>query len=214
MFTIADSHGSCKELMVPVLIDGKSLDMELDTGASVTIIPKSVWSDVLAAKPLQQTDVKLRSYSGHEIPVVGEAKVQVSYGNQHACLSVIVTARNGPVLMVRNWLSVLKLDWKQIKQVSLEPLNEVDNLFTKYASLFDGGLGTIKGVTTHLKLKENAIPQFFKPRPVPFAFKEKIAEEIKRLESLGVLEKVDFSYWASPIVPVLKPDGSVRICGD
>ena len=107
MLTVADSRGSFKELMVPVLIDGRSLDMELDTVASVTIIPKSVLSDILAAKPLQRTDVKLRSYSGHEIPVVGEAKVQVSYGNQQACLPVIVTARDGPVLMGRNWLSVL-----------------------------------------------------------------------------------------------------------
>ena len=65
-----------------------------------------------------------------------------------------------------------------------------------------------------MKLKENAILQFFKPRPVPFALKEKKAEEIKRLESLGVLEKVDFSDWATPIVPVLKPDGTERICGD
>ena len=114
MFTIADSHGSCKELMVPVLIAGMSLDIEMDTGASVTIIPKSVWSDVLAAKSLQETDVKLLSYLGHEIPVVGEAKVQVSYGNQHSCLPVIVTARNDPVLMGRNWLSILKVGLEAI----------------------------------------------------------------------------------------------------
>ena len=66
----------------------------------------------------------------------------------------------------------------------------------------------------HLKLKENATPQFFKPRPVPFALKEKIAEELKRLERIGVLEKVEFSDWATPIVPVRKPDGTVRICSD
>ena len=48
MLTVADSRGSCKELMVPVLIGGKSLDIELDTGASVTIIPNSAWSDVVA----------------------------------------------------------------------------------------------------------------------------------------------------------------------
>ena len=66
----------------------------------------------------------------------------------------------------------------------------------------------------HLKLKENATPQFFKPRPAPFALKEKIAEERKRLERIGVLEKVEFSDWATPIVPVRKPDGTVRICSD
>ena len=207
-------QGRRKELIVQVLIGGKSVDLELDTGASVTIIPNHVWSGVLEAKPLQQADVKLKSYSGHEIPVLGEARVQVSYGDQQACLPVIVTAGNGPALMGRNWLSVLRLDWKQIRQISLEPCDNVDKLVSKYASLFDGSLGTIKGVTAQLKLKENATPQFFKPRPVPFALKEKIAEELKRLERIGVLEKVEFSDWATPIVPVLKPDGTVRICGN
>ena len=209
MFTVVDSQRRCKELIMLVLTDGKSVDLKLDAGASVTIIPNHVWSGVLAAKSLQQTDVKRKSNSGHEIPVLGEANVQVSYGNQHACLPVIVTAGDGPALMGRNWLSVFRLDWKQIKQISLEPCDQVEKLVSKYASLFNGDLGTIKGVTAHLKLKENAILQFFKPRPVPFALKEKIAEELKRLERIGVLEKVGLI--GLRLVPVLKPDGTVRI---
>lgn len=118
------------------------------------------------------------------------------------------------MLMGRDWLSVLKLDWGQVKRISLEPVDKLDQLRTKYSSLFDSNLGTIKGVTAHLKIKENAVQHFFKPRPVPFALKEKIAEELRRLEKIGVPEKVEFSDWATPIVPVLKPDGSVRIFGD
>ena len=30
----------------------------------------------------------------------------------------------------------------------------------------------------------------------------------------GVIEPISFSEWAAPIVPVLKKDGAVRICGD
>ncbi|PFX22067.1 Uncharacterized protein K02A2.6 [Stylophora pistillata] len=212
--TFPDSRGTRKEFIVPVAIDGRTVDMELDTGASVTIIPKSIWTDVLASKPVERTDVKLRSYSGQEIPVIGEARVQVAYRDQEAVLPVVITGNDGPALVGRDWLSVLKLDWGHIKQISLKSVNKLDWLRTKYSSLFDGNLGTIKRVTAHLKLNENAVPQFFKHRPVPFALKEKIADELRRLEKIGELEKVDFSDWATPIVPVLKPDGSVRICGD
>lgn len=101
--------------------------------------------------------------------------------------------------MGRNWLSVLKLDWGHIKQISLEPVNKLDLLQTKYSLLLDGNLGTIKGVYAHLKLKENAVLQFFKPRPVPFTLKEKIADKLQRLEKIGELEKVEFLDWAMPI---------------
>ena len=63
-------------------------------------------------------------------------------------------------------------------------------------------------------VKENATPQYFKPHPVPYAFRDKVATELSRLEKEGVLRKVESSDWATPIVPVLKPDGTVRICGD
>ena len=39
-------------------------------------------------------------------------------------------------------------------------------------------------------------------------------KELDRLQALGVIQPVRFSDWAAPIVPVLKSDGGVRICGD
>ena len=41
-----------------------------------------------------------------------------------------------------------------------------------------------------------------------------IEADFKRLQEEGTLEPVQFSEWAAPIVPILKPDGSTRICGD
>ena len=52
------------------------------------------------------------------------------------------------------------------------------------------------------------------PRPVPFAIKGALEDELKRLESAGIIEKVSHSYWAAPIVTVPKGDGKLRICGD
>ena len=39
-------------------------------------------------------------------------------------------------------------------------------------------------------------------------------KELERLQLQGIIEPVKFSDWATPIVPVLKKDGSIRICGD
>ena len=87
-------------------------------------------------------------------------------------------------------------------------------LLSEYADLFTDDLGCCKGVKAQIHLKEGAIPKFFKARPVPFAKRDQIGAEIDRLEKRGVLEKVMFSDWASPIVAVIKPSGAVRLCGD
>eukprot|EP00731_Ephydatia_muelleri_P009139 Em0004g1477a len=51
-------------------------------------------------------------------------------------------------------------------------------------------------------------------KSVPFALKEGIEEELERLEKEGIVHRVMHSEWATPIVPILKPDKKVRICGD
>ena len=39
-------------------------------------------------------------------------------------------------------------------------------------------------------------------------------EALERLENEGIIEPIGFSEWAAPIVPVVKRDGSIRVCGD
>ena len=63
-------------------------------------------------------------------------------------------------------------------------------------------------------MKSEAKPVFYRPRSVPYAIKEAIEKEIERLEKDGIIEKVEHSEWAAPIVPVPKGDGQIRICGD
>ncbi len=72
----------------------------------------------------------------------------------------------------------------------------------------------MKGVAAQIHVEHQARPQFFRPRPVPYALRSKLEKELERLEETGVIEPVRFSDWAAPIVPVMKKDGSVRVCGD
>jgi hypothetical protein len=49
---------------------------------------------------------------------------------------------------------------------------------------------------------------------VPFALKAKVEQQLEKEIAQGILVPVAASEFASPIVPVLKSDGSVRICAD
>ncbi|CAA9995134.1 unnamed protein product [Nesidiocoris tenuis] len=75
-------------------------------------------------------------------------------------------------------------------------------------------VGAIKKFTCTLQLKEGATPIYQKARPVPLALRGRIENELQRLVEAGVLEPVETSDWATPVVPVVKPSGDIRLCGD
>ena len=53
-------------------------------------------------------------------------------------------------------------------------------------------------------MKPDARPKFCKARPVPYALQEAVEAEYNRLESEGIVERVEFSEWATPMVHVPK----------
>ena len=197
-------------IVVNLTINDVPISMELDTGASVSICSEEIWREKFSDVGLHPSDVKLNTYTGEKLNVLGQAQVRIKYEGQSAEVPVMVIAGGGPALFGRNWLNSIKLNWGSIKRVT----RELDHILSDHKQVFEEGLGTLKGVKANLSVKADSNPKFFKPRPVPFALKDKIGEELDRLEGMGVLEKVEYSEWAAPIVPVKKPDGSIRLCGD
>ena len=114
--------------------------------------------------------------------------------------------------MGRNWLHKIRLNWNQIRYVQKSQLQE---LLNKYSEVFGDDLGTITGQKATIELASNAQPRYHKARTVPYAYRDKVEEELDRSVAVGILEPIDSSDWAAPIVPVIKSDKkSVRICGD
>ena len=60
--------------------------------------------------------------------------------------------------------------------------------------------------------------KFCKAKLMPYALRNRVEEELDRLERQGVQKRVKYSKWALPIVTVVKdakdPLGPIRICGD
>ena len=80
--------------------------------------------------------------------------------------------------------------------------------------MFKPELGLITGTASKIHIDPSTPPKFFKARPVPYALPDHVDKAIDQLEQAGVIQPVKHSDWASPVVPVVKQDGSIRLCGD
>ena len=161
---------------------------------------------------------KLHGYSGSSLVVAGEISVKVKYNVQECQLPMLVVKadKEAPPLFGRSWLQGIKLDWPAIfsQRVHVIKLDMIKELQSKYADIFKPELGTVKGLKATLHLKNNVKPVFCKARSVPFALRPAVERELERMQSEGIIMPVEFSEWATPLVCVPKPDGTVRLCGD
>ncbi|XP_043917844.1 uncharacterized protein K02A2.6-like [Protopterus annectens] len=150
---------------------------------------------------------------GETVPTLGMAKVTVIHKDQVKQLPVMVVAGNGPNLLGRAWLKELEMGCLRLHKVEQHEWT-LQEVLENNEEVFKEELGTWRGPPAKIHVQENATPRFYKPRPVPYAMKKKVETELERLTKQGIIEPVKFSEWAAPIVPVLKPDDTVRICGD
>ena len=61
--------------------------------------------------------------------------------------------------------------------------------------MFKEELGTFRGPKVKIYIDQNAEPQFFKARSVPFAYKTLVEKELDRVIQDGMLTPVPFSNW-------------------
>ena len=216
------SQTRVQPIVVKPLVNGIELPMELDTGSAVSVISLATYQRLFGQTQLQKSRVHVTTYSGESLCVSGVFPVVVRYNNQETTQQLLVVDNDGPSLFGLDWLHNLRLDWSQLQRRAMSSLpvntvktvSEVERYQRKFPSLFQPGVGKLNGIIGHLELKEGAVPKFLKARPLPYALRPAVEAEINRLEAAGILKKVEHSTWATPIVPVVKANGSVRLCGD
>lgn len=209
-------------IMLDVEIDNNPIQMELDTGSAASVMSLATFKTISKRK-LQSSNVRFRSYSNEVITPIGESLVEVTYGSQTHNLTVYVVKEGLSTIIGRDWLYHFKLNWKDLKTVSVDKLRpSLDNttkaklgsLLKEFQGVFEKKVGVVTNHTCDLKVKSDARPVFVRARPVPLALQERVETLLNRLVEEGVIEKVDFSDWATPVVPVVKPNGTIRLCAD
>ncbi|XP_049520478.1 uncharacterized protein K02A2.6-like [Dermacentor silvarum] len=205
---------SVRNYTVNVRVGGRNVPMQIDTGASVSIVPETLYQRHWAGRPLLPCSIKLKAYGGTPLAVLGKLMMPVEHNNQTATLPLIVVRtlqKSETALLGRNWLESLKLDWLSVGRVAID---RVASLLERFSEVFEPELGQIPDCQVSLLLKDGTTPVFCKPRPVPFALRDPVSQQLRAWQNAGVIVPVLKSDWATPLVVVPKGDKTVRICGD
>ena len=166
-------------------IDGVDVCMELDTGgASVSLVSETQYKQLWSGRSLDRSDIRLQTYSKEPLVVIGSFDVIVEYEGQKVTLPLIVVKGNGLMFFGRNWLNAIKLNWTNIHYTQAPGLQEV---LARYSDVFMEGLGTFKGPEVSFAGDPD------KARPLPYAMRLKVEDELERLVDEGTLKPVDYA---------------------
>ena len=102
LFNINTSTGKATPWNVVVYINNEPVSMQIDTGASVSITSETTFKEYWPTQSSSPSQIRLCSYSGESIAVVGSLQVNVVYKSQTDTLPLIIVKGSGPTLMGHN----------------------------------------------------------------------------------------------------------------
>jgi predicted aspartyl protease len=108
---------------VTSLLDGNTVQMQVDTGATISLLSEAVYKEKLHHLTLQPRKMMLKTYTGEIVPVRGSIIVTVELNKQKAKLALYNVKGNHPALLGHTWLEKMKLNWQEIHMAAKEDTN-------------------------------------------------------------------------------------------
>ncbi|XP_068140073.1 uncharacterized protein [Drosophila tropicalis] len=205
----------CPKEIVTIIINKRKCQFEVDSGSAITMIDEATFRYIWPTdRPnIQDCALEFTDYQKNRIPVIGIVDTSVQYDNKYIPnLPLVVTSSGGSNLLGRNWFMPLGISIEGIHAINAKL--SIEATLAKYKDLFSSELGRFRGPPVSLQINTDATPVRLPARRIPFAIQELYEEELDRLCSQGILVPIEYSDWATPTVPVIKKDGTIRICGD
>ena len=193
-------------------LNGHSTQFKLDTGAEVTAISEKTY------KALQrpQTSAPMKTLYGpsrQPLHCIGHFLGKFCCKGKTSTQSVFVVRGLKTNLLGLPAITALKLA-ARVDATEMELSETTSDYCKEFPALFHG-LGNL-GEPYEIHLKTGAVPHcIFTPRHVPLPLRDKVKQELDRMESTGVITKIDDpTPWCAGMVVVPKKDGKIRICVD
>lgn len=217
---------------VEVKIFGHACTGLLDSGASVTVKQACPLIERQKNK-LKPSDVVLRAANSGFINVLGTMTIPFEYKNRIINVSTIIVDSLAPnlILGVDFWraagIRIIDHEAEEVSAVkspsSMEVRTEIvletterlalEKAIDEYTISRDGTIGRTNVLEHKIELIEGATPFLQRSHLFSPALQDKINAELDDMLQKNIVQPSK-SPVASPLVPVTKPNGSVRICLD
>ncbi|XP_062704096.1 uncharacterized protein K02A2.6-like [Aedes albopictus] len=200
---------------VPVVMNGETVRMQLDTGSDVTIISSRTWKKI-GSPQMDPSSIVAKAATGKPLELLGQFSCDVSIGEKNM-RSLIRVSKENLHLLGSDTIETFGLWSVPFDTICGKVSSEstcADAMKAKFPEVFSEKLGLCSKAKVKLDLKAGKTPVFRPKRPVAYAMCQAVNDELDRLEQDGIISPVDYSDWAAPIVVVRKANGSIRICGD
>ncbi len=92
--------------------------------------------------------------------------------------------------------------------------SQLDEVLSEFKDTFSDTPGCCSTNQCHITLNSDTQPVNLPVRRIFFTMRDGVKAALDKMVGDGVIVKVDNTSWCSPIVPVKKPDGTVRVCVD
>ena len=79
VYTVYTASDGKQGIALSMNIEGKMVDMQVDTGAAVTLVSEVVYKEKRSHSTIVKSNMQLSTFSGQNIPIVGQVKVNAEY---------------------------------------------------------------------------------------------------------------------------------------
>ena len=192
--SVVDYKMDTKPWNVKLSVQGVNVTFKIDSGADVSVITESTYNKLPNRPVLEPVNRKMRSVGG-VLTCLGRFETQVkAHGQLYRLMLYVIRHANC------NLLSRLHSQGMGFLQVCL---NETE-------------IGHMKCPPVTIKLKDDVKPYSLSTaRRVSLPLLPKVKAELNRMQDHGVIIPVEEpTEWCAPMVPVIKKNGSIRICVD
>lgn len=215
------SHAEKEEWIVPVTVNETIIPFKLDTGAQVNLLSFADYKTLKIKSKIHPVKMKVTGYTGESVPVKGSCIATFKHKSQMLKAQLLIVEKKvQPILgvtaceklnLVRRVFMVASQTAD--KQNTDTDKSDQDTLMTEFKDVFEG-LGCLPG-EHKIHVDDTVAPVVHACRKVPFALREKLKEELARMEKLNVIQKINEpTDWVSSLVIVQKKNGALRICLD